>query len=106
MGYQACPSGKPDDITHEWSGETILGTRIQNSKINITITEIDHDDQMGSSLEALIWATGWYNNTYSFESGKACIGRKRSHPSTNYMSILQKVSVIFLKCILFLIRGL
>ena len=50
-------SGKPDDITHEWSGETSA----QNYAIiiDITITEIDHDDQIGFKFGGTHMGSGW-----------------------------------------------
>ena len=81
-------SGKPDDITHEWSGETSA----QNYAIiiDITITEIDHDDQIGFKFGGTHMGSGWYDNTYSFESGKACIGKEEDHPSTDLCVITGK----------------
>jgi hypothetical protein len=74
-------SGKPDDITHEWSGETSA----QNYAIiiDITLTEIDHDDTISFKFGGTHMGSGWYDNTYSFESGQACIGKEEDHPSTD-----------------------
>jgi hypothetical protein len=74
-------SGKPDDITHEWSG----ATSAQNYAviIDITLTEIDHDDTISFKFGGTHMGSGWYDNTYSFESGEACIGKEEDHPSTD-----------------------
>ena len=81
-------SGKPDDITHEWSGETSA----QNYAIiiDITLTEIDHDDTISFKFGGTHMGSGWYDNTYSFESGKACIGKEEDHPSTDLCVITGK----------------
>ncbi|MGH9976221.1 MAG: discoidin domain-containing protein, partial [Nitrososphaeraceae archaeon] len=80
-GTRHYASGKPDDITHEWSGETSA----QNYAIiiDITLTEIDHDDQISFKFGGTHMGSGWYDNTYSFESGEACIGKEEDHPSTD-----------------------
>ena len=74
-------SGKPDDITHEWSGETSA----QNYAIiiDVTLTEIDHDDTISFKFGGTHMGSGWYDNTYSFESGQSCIGKEEDHPSTD-----------------------
>ena len=81
-------SGKPDDITHEWSGETSA----QNYAIiiDITLTEIDHDDTISFKFGGTHMGSGWYDNTYSFESGKSCIGKEEDHPSTDLCVITGK----------------
>jgi hypothetical protein len=80
-GTRHYASGKPDDITHEWSGETSA----QNYAIiiDITLTEIDHDDTISFKFGGTHMGSGWYDNTYSFESGEACIGKEEDHPSTD-----------------------
>jgi hypothetical protein len=80
-GTRHYASGKPDDITHEWSGETSA----QNYAviIDITITEIDHDDHISFKFGGTHMGSGWYDNTYAFESGEACIGKEEDHPSTD-----------------------
>ena len=81
-------SGKPDDITHEWSGETSA----QNYAIiiDITLTEIDHDDTISFKYGGTHMGSGWYDNTYSFESGQACIGKEEDHPSTDLCVVTGK----------------
>jgi F5/8 type C domain len=80
-GTRHYASGKPDDITHEWSGETSA----QNYAIiiDITLTEIDHDDTISFKFGGTHMGSGWYDNTYSFESGEACVGKEEDHPSTD-----------------------
>jgi F5/8 type C domain len=80
-GTRHYASGKPDDITHEWSGETSA----QNYAIiiDITLTEIDHDDHISFKFGGTHMGSGWYDNTYAFESGEACIGKEEDHPSTD-----------------------
>jgi len=80
-GERNYASGKPSDITHEWSGETSA----QNYAIiiDITLTEIDHDDQISFKYGGTHMGSGWYDSTYSFESGQACIGKEEDHPSTD-----------------------
>ena len=81
-------SGKPDDITHEWSGETSA----QNYAIiiDITLTEIDHDDTISFKFGGTHMGSGWYDNTYSFESGQSCIGKEEDHPSTDLCVVTGK----------------
>jgi F5/8 type C domain len=81
-------SGKPPDITHEWSGETSA----QNYAIiiDITLTEIDHDDTISFKFGGTHMGSGWYDNTYSFESGQSCIGKEEDHPSTDLCVITGK----------------
>ena len=80
-GERNYASGKPSDITHEWSGETSA----QNYAIiiDITLTEIDHDDTISFKYGGTHMGSGWYDNTYSFESGQSCIGKEEDHPSTD-----------------------
>ena len=80
-GERNYASGKPSDITHEWSGETSA----QNYAIiiDITLTEIDHDDHISFKYGGTHMGSGWYDNTYSFESGQSCIGKEEDHPSTD-----------------------
>jgi len=80
-GERNYASGKPSDITHEWSGETSA----QNYAIiiDITLTEIDHDDQISFKYGGTHMGSGWYDSTYSFESGQSCIGKEEDHPSTD-----------------------
>ena len=80
-GERHYASGKPSDITHEWSGETSA----QNYAIiiDITLTEIDHDDTISFKYGGTHMGSGWYDNTYSFESGQSCIGKEEDHPSTD-----------------------
>jgi F5/8 type C domain/Bacterial Ig domain len=80
-GERNYASGKPSDITHEWSGETSA----QNYAIiiDVTLTEIDHDDTISFKFGGTHMGSGWYDNTYSFESGQACIGKEEDHPSTD-----------------------
>src|ERR671918_472803 len=81
-------SGKPNDITHEWSGETSA----QNYAIiiDITLTEIDHDDTISFKFGGTHMGSGWYDNTYSFESGQSCIGKEEDHPSTDLCVVTGK----------------
>ena len=81
-------SGKPDDVTHEWSGETSA----QNYAIiiDITLTEIDHDDTISFKYGGTHMGSGWYDNTYSFESGQSCIGKEEDHPSTDLCVVTGK----------------
>jgi len=74
-------SGKPDDVTHEWSGKT--SAKNYAIIIDITITKIDHDDTISFKYGGTHMGSGWYDNTYSFKSGKSCIGKEEDHPSTD-----------------------
>jgi hypothetical protein len=87
-GERNYASGKPSDITHEWSGETSA----QNYAIiiDITLTEIDHDDTISFKLGGTHMGSGWYDNTYSFESGQSCIGKEEDHPSTDLCVVTGK----------------
>lgn len=87
-GERNYASGKPSDITHEWSGETSA----QNYAIiiDITLTEIDHDDTISFKYGGTHMGSGWYDNTYSFESGQSCIGKEEDHPSTDLCVVTGK----------------
>jgi hypothetical protein len=87
-GERNYASGKPSDITHEWSGETSA----QNYAIiiDITLTEIDHDDTISFKFGGTHMGSGWYDNTYSFESGQSCIGKEEDHPSTDLCVVTGK----------------
>jgi hypothetical protein len=80
-GKRNYASGKPSDITHEWSGKT--SAKNYAIIIDITLTEIDHDDTISFKYGGTHTGSGWYDNTYSFESGQSCIGKEEDHPSTD-----------------------
>lgn len=73
-------SGKPDDVTHEWEAKT--GAQNYMIVIDITLTEIDHDDQISFKYGGTHNGSGWYDSGYGFESGQACIGKEENHPDT------------------------
>jgi F5/8 type C domain-containing protein len=85
QGTRHYASGKPDDVTHEWSDETSAPSYV--ILIDITLTEIDHDDEISFKYGGTHMGTGWYDNGYSFEDGQACLGKEEDHPSTDLCEI-------------------
>lgn len=84
-GTRHYASGAPDDVTHEWEAETSAQSYM--IVIDITLTEIDHDDQISFKYGGTHNGSGWFDNGYSFESGQACIGKEESHPDTDLCEI-------------------
>lgn len=78
-------SGAPDDVTHEWEGSTSAQSYM--IVIDITLTEIDHDDTISFKYGGTHNGSGWFDNGYSFEGGQACIGKEESHPDTDLCEI-------------------
>ena len=85
QGTRHYASGKPDDVTHEWEAETSAQSYM--IVIDITLTEIDHDDTISFKYGGTHNGSGWYDNGYSFESGQACIGKEEDHPSTDLCEV-------------------
>lgn len=85
QGTRHYASGKPDDVTHEWEAETSAQSYM--IVIDITLTEIDHDDTISFKYGGSHNGSGWYDNGYSFESGQACIGKEVDHPSTDLCEV-------------------
>lgn len=79
QGTRHYASGAPDDVTHEWEGETSANSYM--IVIDITLTEIDHDDTITFKYGGTHNGSGWYGGSYSFESGQAAFGAEESHPS-------------------------
>jgi hypothetical protein len=84
-GTRHYASGKPDDVTHEWEAETSAQSYM--IVIDITLTEIDHDDTISFKYGGTHTGSGWYDNGYSFNSGQACIGKEVDHPSTDLCEV-------------------
>ena len=84
-GTRHYASGKPDDVTHEWTSETSAQSYM--IVIDITLTEIDHDDQIGFKFGGTHNGSGWFDCGYDFESGKACLGKEENHPSTDLCEV-------------------
>ncbi len=85
-------SGKPDDITHEWSGETSA----QNYAIiiDITITKIDHDDTISFKFGGThMGAVGTTILTHLIQVRLVLEKKKIIHQLT-YVWFLEKVSAI------------
>lgn len=85
QGTRHYASGKPDDVTHEWEGST--NAQSYMIVIDITLTEIDHDDTISFKYGGTHNGTGWYDMGYSFESGQACAGKEENHPSTDLCEV-------------------
>ena len=85
-------SGKPDDITHEWSGETSA----QNYAIiiDITITEIDHDDQIGFKFGGTHMGSGCRTIHTHLNQVRPVLEKKKIIHQLIYVLLLEKVSVI------------
>lgn len=84
-GTRHYASGAPDDVTHEWEGST--NAQSYMIVIDITLTEIDHDDTISLKFGGTHNGTGWYDNGYGFESGQACIGKEENHPDTDLCEV-------------------
>jgi len=84
-GTRHYASGKPDDVTHEWEGSTSAQSYMV--VMDITLTEIDHDDTISVKYGGTHNGSGWYDMGYSFESGQACAGKEENHPSTDLCEV-------------------
>ena len=74
-------SGKPDDVTQEWG----VSVNFKNYEFTcyLTVTKIDHDDQVSMKFGGTHMGSGWYDCGISFNSGQGCLGKEENHPSTD-----------------------
>lgn len=75
-------SGKPDDETIEanvkgfnWPSHVFV--------VDITIKEMEHDDNASLKIGGNHMTNGWFDNGYSIYQGKGCLGTEKKHPSTD-----------------------
>lgn len=80
-GTRHYASGKADDVTHEWEGTTSAQSYMV--VIDITLTEIDHDDTITIKFGGTHNGSGWYEMRWTFESGQSQIGAEESHPNSS-----------------------
>ena len=85
QGTRHYASGKPDDVTHEWRAKT--SAKSYMIVIDITLTDTDHDDTISFKYGGTHMGSGWYDCGYSFNEGKACMGKEENHPSTDQCEV-------------------
>lgn len=74
-------SGKPDDETIE---ANVKGFSWPNHQfvVDITIGEMEHDDNASLKIGGNHMTNGWFDNGYSIYQGQSCLGTEVKHPST------------------------
>lgn len=80
-GTRHYASGKPDDVTQEWGTKTSF--KNYEFTCYITITKVDHDDQLSMKFGGTHMGSGWYDCGIGFNTGQGCLGKEENHPSTD-----------------------